>query len=205
MWYNFDDIVFFYEGDIDVEINKTHVLLKKTWNIMFFVLSGLLLLYILFEIFIPQTTVKVFQFKPYVVITASMEPVINVNDMAIVVNPTNRKISNLEVGDIITFEADINYDGTKEIVTHYIFSITETDGVRTYRTNRYGSTTPDTWVLRDNDILGIYAFRIPWIGNLVNFVRSPYGIVAISVNIIVIGAIIYIVKTGKKEKIEAPQ
>lgn len=181
-------------------------ILKLIGTVFFFIFSGLLVLYILLELFLPQQTVKVFQFKPYVVITESMEPVINVGDMAIVTNPTNKKLEALAVGDIITFNADINYDGQKEVVTHYIYSITEnSQGERIYRTNRYGSTTPDTWILRDSDILGVYAFRIPWVGNLVNFVKSPYGIVAISVNVVVIGAIVYIVKVGKKKEVETPQ
>jgi signal peptidase I len=189
-----------------VEKNKNKEIIKLIGTIFFFTLSGLLILFILLEAFLPHMTVKVFQFKPYTVITESMEPVINVGDMAIVTNPTNKKLDNLQAGDIITFEADIDYNGTKEVVTHFVFSVSEnSQGERIIRTNRYGSTTADPWVLRDQDILGVYAFRIPWIGNLVNFIKSPYGIAAIAVNVLVIGGIIYIVKTGKKEPLVKPE
>lgn len=166
-------------------------------SIVFFVFAGLLILYILLELFLPTMTIKIFQFKPYVVITESMEPVINVDDLIIVTNP---QIEQLEVGDIITFEADIDYNTTKEIVTHYIYSITENNGEYVIRTNRYGSNVPDTWVLSGDDVIGVYAFRIPQLGVIINFAKSPFGIAAIAVNVIVIGAIIYIVKTNKKEK-----
>lgn len=179
---------------------KTKTILKQIGTVFFFFISGLLILYILLELFIPDMTIKVFQFKPYVVITESMEPVINVDDMVIVYNPN---IEELEVGDIITFMADIDYNGTKEVVTHYIHSINEdTEGNLTFRTNRYGSDIADTWILQESDVIGVYGFKISQLGVFVNFMKSPFGIAAIAVNIIVIGAIIYIVKSGKKEAIQ---
>ncbi|MDR4968058.1 MAG: signal peptidase I [Acholeplasmataceae bacterium] len=179
------------------ESNKTKLILKHVGSILFFVLSGLLILYILLEIFIPNTTIKVFQFKPYVVITESMEPVLDVNDLIIVYNPN---LDKLEEGDIITFMADIDYDGTKEVITHYIHSITvNSQDEKIYRTIRHNGTVPDTWILRDADIIGVYGFRIPRLGAVVNFLKSPFGIAAVSVNVLVIAAIIVIVKSGKKE------
>lgn len=189
-------IYHFSEGNDIVDTSKKQVL-NLIGSIVFFVFAGLLILYILLELFLPTMTIKIFQFKPYVVITESMEPVINVDDLIIVTNP---QIEQLEVGDIITFEADIDYNTTKEIVTHYIYSITENNGEYVIRTNRYGSNVPDTWVLSGDDVIGVYAFRIPQLGVIINFAKSPFGIAAIAVNVIVIGAIIYIVKTNKKEK-----
>ncbi len=175
--------------------------LKTVGSIVFFIVSGLLVLYILLELFIPDMTIKVFQFKPFVVITESMEPVLNVDDTVVVFNPN---IDKLEVGDIITFKADIDYNGTKEVITHYIHTITENSaGERIFRTNRYGSTVPDTWILQDQDIIGVYGFRVPQLGVFINFIKSPFGIAAVAVNLIVIGAIVYIVKSGKKDKPEA--
>jgi len=179
---------------------ETKNTLKTVGTIAFFIFSGLLVLYILLELFIPNMTIKVFQFKPFVVITESMEPVLDVDDMVIVFNPNLNKLAE---GDIITFKADIDYNGTKETITHYILTITENnDGERIYRTHRYGSTTPDTWILRDSDIIGVYGFRIRQLGVFVKFIKSPFGIAAVSVNLIVIGAIVYLVKSGKKESIE---
>lgn len=176
---------------------------KKTFNlvgsIFFFAVAGLLILYILLELFLPNMTIKVFQFKPYVVITESMEPVIDVDDLIIVTNP---KLDKLKSGDIITFRADIDYNGTKEIVTHYIHTISETNGKYTILTHRYGSTVPDTWTLNGDDVIGVYSFRVKQLGVFINFVKSPFGIAAIVVNVIVIGAIIYIVKSGKKDRVE---
>ena len=130
---------------------------------LFYITAGILVLYIVIGIFMPNQVVKVFGFKPYVVITDSMEPYINVNDLIIVKNP---KIDELKEEDIITFMADINYDGEKEVVTHYVYSITEiSDGEFVFRTHPYfdeGVTvTPDYWVVGESDILGQYLFKIP--------------------------------------------
>lgn len=177
--------------------------LKIYGNILFLIVAGLLLFYIIIEAFLPQMTIKIFQFKPFVVITESMEPVLNVNDMVVATNPN---LDKLEVGDIITFEADIDYNGTKEYVTHYIFSISEDElGNRVFRTNRYGSIVPDTWKLYDQDVIGVYWFHIPAIGVLLQFLKSPFGIAAVGVNIAIITAIVLIVKSDKKGKIKTEQ
>jgi signal peptidase I len=179
------------------ESNKTKLILKHVGSILFFVLSGLLILYILLEIFIPNTTIKVFQFKPYVSEIDTMSPVINNEDLVIIYNANTDE---LEEGDIIAFMGDIDYDGTKDFVTHYIYSITtNAQDERIYRTIRHNGTVPDTWILRDADIIGVYGFRIPRLGAVVNFLKSPFGIAAVSVNVLVIAAIIVIVKSGKKE------
>ena len=66
--------------------NKTKKTINLVGSILFFALAGLLVLYILLELFLPNMTIKVFQFKPYVVVTESMEPVIDVDDLIIVTN-----------------------------------------------------------------------------------------------------------------------
>jgi len=171
-------------------------------KILFYVIIAFLSVFILFEIFLPKQTVKVFGFKPYHVMTQSMEPVLNVNDFIIV---TNFDAEDLQEGDIITFYADIDYNGEKEIVTHYIHSINEdTSGDLLFRTHRHyeddEDVTADPWVLSEDDILGEYAFRIPFLGYVTDFLRSPFGIAAIIVNVGVITAVVILIKREKNEK-----
>ncbi len=176
---------------------------SKLWeNIktgLFYTISGILVLYIAISIFMPENTVKVFGFKPYVVITDSMEPHIDVNDLIFVRNP---KVDKLVEEDIITFYADINFDGEKEIVTHYIYSINENnDGDLLFKTHRYydegEQVYADYWTIGEDDVLGQHMFTIPYVGALVQFVKSPFGIAAMVVNAGVIGGIIYIMKKTK--------
>jgi len=163
------------------------------------IIIGAILLYIGTIVFMPESTIKVFRFQPYIVVTESMEPFINVNDMVIV---TTFKIDEAEVGDIITFKADIDYNGTEEVVTHYINEIDQSGEETIIRTNRHfeeGETvTPDTWLIPASDVIGTYAFRIPYIGLILGFIKSIYGIVIITINIAIFGTFKFISKKSKK-------
>ena len=159
------------------------------------VIIGGLLLYIATVLFMPDLTVKIFRFQPYIIVTESMEPVFNVNDMVVV---TAFDIDEAEVGDVITFKADIDYNGTLETVTHYIYEIDRTGSEAIIRTHRHfdeGETVvPDTWLIPESDVIGQTSFHIPYIGFLIGFVKSPYGLVVIAVNVVIIGAIVSINK-----------
>ncbi len=166
------------------------------------ILIGAILLYIGSTVFMPELTIKIFRFQPYIVVTESMEPVINVNDVVVV---TTFKIDEAEVGDIITFMADIDYNGTKEVITHYIYEIDRSDEEEIIRTHRHfdedETVTPDTWLISESDIIGSYAFQIPKLGFLLGFLKSIYGIVIIAVNIILFALIKYF-SSRKKTKEE---
>lgn len=163
------------------------------------VVIGALLLYIATMIFMPTVTLSVFQYQPYNVMTNSMEPVIDVNDVVVV---KSFDIDNAEVGDIITFKADIDYNGTEETVTHYIYSI-DTSGEETIiRTHRYfedpENVVPDTWLITESQVIGAYAFHIQYLGYALGFITSIYGIITIGANILIFGAIKYINKRSKR-------
>lgn len=167
------------------------------------IIIGGLLLYIGSILFMPELTVKIFKFQPYIVVTESMEPVYNVNDMVVV---TEFDINEAQVGDVITFYADIDYNGTKEIVTHYIYEIDRSGAEAIIRTNRHfddGETvTPDTWLIPESDVIGQASLHIPYVGYIIGFVKSPYGIVVITVNALIIGAIVSINKKMAKRDAE---
>lgn len=156
---------------------------------------GVILLYIGTTVFMPDLTVKIFRFQPFITVTESMDPVIKVNDVVVV---TAFDIDEAEVGDIITFKADIDYNGTEETVTHYIYEIDQSGEQTIIRTNRHFETdeniTPDTWLIPAEDVIGSYAFQIPYLGLLIGFIKSPYGIVIIAINIATVFAIKYINK-----------
>lgn len=166
------------------------------------VVIGGLLLYIGTLLFMPDLTIKIFRFQPYIVVTESMEPVLNVNDLVI---STVFDADKAEVGDIITFKADIDYNGTKEVVTHYIYEIDESGPETMIRTNRHFESseqvTPDTWIIPEGDVIGTYSTHIPYIGYLIGFVKSIYGIAVIAINTIIITAIVHVnKKIAKREE-----
>lgn len=163
-------------------------------------ISGAVLLYIGTIIFMPSLTIKIFKFQPFVVVTESMEPEIYVNDMVIA---TTFDIEEAEVGDIITFNADIDYNGTEEVVTHYIYEINTSGEETIIRTNRHfeaGETvTPDTWLIPASDVIGSYKTHIPYVGLLIGFITSFYGIAIIALNIVIFGTISYINKKHRNK------
>lgn len=186
--------------------NIAEITKKKTWksivsNVIFWSIIGFLTFYLGMVSFFPVQSMDLFGFTTYVVTTDSMVPVIKVNEFIVVVNTPSEE---LQVGDIITFYADVNLDGKDEIVTHYLATIGETeDGSAYYKTHAYGKndiTERDFWTLTDADIIGEYAYSIPVIGYVISFVRSPYGIATIGVNIVVIGLIYYVISDKKKKK-----
>lgn len=170
-------------------------LIENIKLVLSMIIIGGLLLYIATVLFMPDMTIKIFRFQPYIVVTESMEPVFNVNDMVVV---STFDIDEAQVGDVITFKADIDYNGTKEIVTHYIYEIDRTGSepiIRTHRHFEEGETiTPDTWRIPADDVIGAATFHVPYVGYLIGFVKSPYGIVVILINTIVIGGIVSINK-----------
>lgn len=169
------------------------------------ILIGALLLFTASTIFMPELTIKIFGFQPFVVVTESMEPYINVNDAVVA---TRFNIDKAEVGDIITFNADIDYNGTEETVTHYIYSIEGEGTDAVIRTNRHfeeGETVvPDTWLLETDDVIGSYSFQVKYLGYVTGFIKSIYGIAVIAINLVIFGAIKYVnYRSDKKQEQEA--
>lgn len=166
-------------------------------------LIGAILLYLASTMFMPELTIKIFGFQPFIVVTESMEPEFMVNDAVVA---TRFNIDTAEVGDIITFNADIDYNGTEEVVTHYIYSI-EGEGqdaiIRTHRHFEEGETVvPDTWLLSPDDVVGSVSFGIKYFGFITGFIKSIYGIAVIAINIVIFGAYKFITNRMEKKQEE---
>ena len=175
-------------------------------NVKLFIQMGIIgaiLLYIGATVFMPDMTIKIFRFQPFVVVTESMEPVINVNDM-VVARPFN--IETAEVSDIITFKADIDYNGTEEVVTHYIYEIDRSGDEAILRTHRHfdnpEEVVPDTWLIPASDVIGSYGTHVPYVGFIIGFIKSTYGMAVIGVNILIFGAIKLMNRSKDEEELE---
>lgn len=189
-------------------LNKKAISIKETLFYILFGLLGLLVVFIIMLSALPNLSLNGFGVRAYIAKYDTMEPTIKPYDLVFInkVNPDN-----LEVGDLITFYADIDYNGVDEMVTYYIYSIDDVNGVNTFRVNAEGSNIPANVLLLDDQIIGGYSFRIAGLGRLIEFVASPFGIAAIVVNVGVIVAIVLLIKDSNKkaknqkeeEKIEA--
>ncbi|MDI6452904.1 signal peptidase I [Peloplasma aerotolerans] len=178
---------------------------KMVLNAIFYLMTALLSGFILIQIFAPEHTIKLLGFRSYVVITDSMEPLYNIGDI-LIVKPVDPE--DLQVGDVITFKMDINNNGEKEIVTHYIYSIQKVDGVRMYESISHKSilsnNQPDQWGnFTDEDIIGLVTSKIAYVGYIIIFfkilIQNPILLGLIILNIAIIVTIATLLKKNKKE------
>ncbi len=85
---------------------------------------------------------------------------------------------NLQVGDVITFFVDLNFDGEKELNTHRIIEKREANGVITYVTqgdNREMSVAPDSPIGLDVIEAKWTGKKIGGVGAVIGFLRSSTG------------------------------
>ncbi|MDX9692086.1 MAG: hypothetical protein RBT45_06485 [Acholeplasmataceae bacterium] len=190
---------------------------KLISNIIFYLVIILMGSYIIINAFMPTRVIDIFGFQGMPVLTPSMDPKIKVNDYIIItdVNP-----SKLEKDDIISFYTYLPTTTggfSRQIVTHYVYDVIEDENGRYFQTyselkDVNDNPVVDEWentqgdvLIRDEDIIGLYQFRIPLLGGAIMFIQNifqnPIMLVLIIVNITVIVVLIkYILKKPKEEE-----
>lgn len=138
------------------------------------------------------------KYDHYVIVTGSMEPVIMTGDIVIVDSDVDPE--ELTPGQIIAFKVDLDLNGTDEIVVHYLYSITDVDGVTIYKTKPEVSNQVDPWSLTIDDIVGTHVFTIQKIGPLILFVQSTIGKVVLVIDIIIVYALMEMFSSKKKKQ-----
>jgi signal peptidase len=145
--------------------------------------------------FSPERMIELLGFRPFVVLTDSMDPVIKPDDLIILKDAIEEE---LKVDDIITFEVYIADIGETSFVTHYIAKIEEINGTTIYRTR--GIKIPEDqyelWYddlgnpifITLDDIVGEYVFRVPYFGYIQKGLTNPIIVGLLLVN----GGIIYL-------------
>ena len=171
-------------------------LIKNIGFYALFAVLGLLTVFIIILSAFPDVSLNAFGIKAYIVKYDTMAPKINPYDLVFV---TKVDPDELEEEDLITYYADIDYDGDDELVTYYILNITPADDTNVYRTHAEGTTTPARTIFVD-DIVGGYSFKLPKLGYVIEFIASPFGIAVIVVNAGIITAIVLLVKSNKEDK-----
>lgn len=181
--------------------------MKKLVNILFYAISIFLILFIFFEVFMPNKTIDYLGIKTYIVLTPSMEPDINVDDMIVV-----RKVKEEDIkeGDAISFEVYIRDLGREAIVTHYVGDIVEVDGELVFKTRGAQAEDGvfDQWMDENNqevditydEIVGTVFFRLPYLGHAVKIVRSPVMLGLLGLNIIIVYALVRVIKHKPKNQ-----
>lgn len=121
---------------------------------------------------------SVFGYKPFIVLSGSMETEIYKGDLIIakIINPEK-----LKVDDIIAFRDEEN-----TVTTHRIIDIVETDGVKYFITKGDNNNTQDQNLVEFGDVEGIYVARIPNAGNIMSSLSKPTTVIIVVLAITII-------------------
>ena len=146
--------------------------MKKAFSI-FIIIILLLILLINSVIFInsiiyPNEIPSFFGWKPFIVLSGSMETEIFPGDLVIVKEVDSKE---LKENDIIAFKSgDI-------VITHRIVEIINDEGQVKYITKGDNNNVNDVGYVTKENIEGIYKFKIKNLGNLAMFIQTPTGMV----------------------------
>ena len=129
--------------------------------------------------------------KPFIVLSGSMETEIYAGDLAVVKEVDT---NTLKKGDIIAFKSgDI-------VITHRIYDIVQEDGITKYITKGDNNNTEDNGYVLPEQIEGLYQFKISRLGNLAMFVQTHTGmIICLSIPCIIL-ILLQIVDSRKNKK-----
>ncbi len=112
---------------------------------------------------------------PMVVVTSeSMVPVLQPGDLLVL---QGRAPEQIHVGDIIVFQD--NEWSTDAPIVHRVVEIEVIDGTYHFRTKGDANALPDPGTRTPDEIVGVVVARVPWVGNISMFLKTPLGIAVI--------------------------
>lgn len=95
---------------------------------------------------------------PYVVLTGSMRPAMPPGTIA-VVEP--RDFARIQIDDVVTFQAR---SGDPEVITHRVIGFANVGGERRLVTRGDANGTSDEAPIREEQVRGVVAYAVPWLG-----------------------------------------
>lgn len=155
---------------------------KRLMRIANGVLSVLLVLMILGVGFVALTAKRspdgiptIRDHKVLSVISGSMEPAIHTGDV-IIIRPVAR-MEEIAEGDIITFRTKAEHD---MLITHRVVGIISVNKVpKAFVTKGDANDSEDLSTVSFEQVVGRYAFRVPYFGYISSFIRKPLGVVLV--------------------------
>lgn len=127
----------------------------------------------------PNKIPSIFSYKPFVVLSGSMEAEIFKGDLAVT---REVDIDTLQENDIVAFR-----DADNHVVTHRIVKIVEDSNGKKLVTKGDNNSNNDSDMVNVNDVEGKYLFKLSGFGNFVLMMQEPVTLVIVLVLIAVIG------------------
>ena len=135
-------------------------------NILYIIIIPIILydvILIIKTIINPSVTPDFLGIKTFSIVSGSMKPTINIDDIIIV---KECGMEELEINDIITFNVD------NELITHRIINTEYMDNNLIYTTKGDNNEVTDIKKITYNQIEGKYVGKIPKLGKLLNFIKK---------------------------------
>lgn len=107
-------------------------------------------------------------YKPFIVLSGSMEPNIMTGDMVFVKNTDTGK---LKKGDVIAYRSG------EAVITHRIIDVTTESGETRYITQGDANDSPDQTSVKPSEVEGLYRARIAGAGNVAMFMQTTTGMI----------------------------
>lgn len=139
----------------------------------------------------PNEIPSFFGWKPFIVLSGSMESEIYSGDI-VVVKEVDKE--NLKVNDVIAFKND------DIVVTHRIVEIVNENGTTKYITKGDNNNTQDKDYVLPENVEGLYQFKVSNLGNLAMFIQTPTGmLVCLSIPILLL-ILVQVSENAKNKK-----
>jgi len=107
-------------------------------------------------------------YKPFIVLSGSMEPEFYSGDLVLVREAVT---SDLKVGDVISYKEG------QSVITHRILKVTEEQGTRQFITKGDHNNVSDRSPVTEDQVEGRYLFHVSKLGNFAIFMQTPIGMV----------------------------
>ncbi len=151
------------------------MLISKIKKVIKWIIISLLLLIVIINItLIAESKLNnnkipdIFGFTPFIIVSGSMEPNIPVDNIIIT---KKARAEDIKVGDVISFK-DKNED---IVITHRVVEVKNLNGIYFYKTKGDSNSSADQNLVPYSQIQGKYILKIPFLGKLITYVRTPRG------------------------------
>ena len=135
----------------------------------------------------PNKTPSFFGIKTFVIVSGSMEPILNIGDVILV---KDIQEDDIKINDIISYREG------QSIVTHRVIDIEENENEKKFITKGDNNNVKDSYPVRYRDIEGKFDSKINKLGKIVLFLQNKIVIIFV----MLIFYLIYIHDTNKQEK-----
>lgn len=130
-------------------------------------------------------------YKPFIVMSGSMETTINIGDLVIVKKVNS---SSIHTGDIIAFK------NGNIVISHRVKEVINDSGTYKFKTKGDNNNVADDFIVSSDAIEGIFVNKIPGLGSILLFLGKPIGLLMVILVIIIVSTVLYFVKFGYSTK-----